>query len=339
VKPDEVLGYAAGVLAILGVLLLVALQPALLIPVFGGVVLGGLVAFPTIRRRGARGAHAAAPAAEAAHPLPAAVAARRSHVPMIVGVAAALILVAIVAAVALLSSGQKAVAPFPTPTVTPTPTPNASERFPSVRGIRYAATVTLVDEPRRFRVHEVIRLPGDLLESSSAGESGPQVGDEWEFQGARGERSEQYVYTRDRNIPIDTAGLPDVLRKNSIGLAQIVLPGSRTTLVPRDGSLVELRVPRRFIYGTDPEAKRRRYGGNEILTVKLEGLEDSPERRAVEVEVANWLGRRALYQRIQSSTLWGSVWWLIGPLIALIVAYFVQRWLKEHFPEPAAGPA
>jgi hypothetical protein len=104
--------------------------------------------------------------------------------------------------------------------------------------------------------------------------------------------------------------------------------------VPADGSAVVLRVPRRLVYDTDPDATRRRFGATDILTVKLAGLEDDPSLRHVTVQAANRAGRTWMYEGLRTISGWGVLRWVFLAAAASIVGFFVPRWLKTRWPDP-----
>jgi hypothetical protein len=231
----------------------------------------------------------------------------------------------------------------------PASTPAA--RVPgSVRGVTYTARLRYDEEANGFVGRAVMRVERTLLEREAVDRAtrarilSPPLRDTvfgraWRFDGARGDDDRELAYVRAIRDPVRLERLPDVLTTHRFGGMTVRSPHLRATLVPEDGSTFVLRAPERLVYETDPTAVHTRFADQDTWTVTLNGLEDDAEVRSVSVRVANGLGRNALYQRVRAVALWSVMWWLLGPIGAGTVAYFVQRELKRRFPEPAAAAA
>jgi hypothetical protein len=220
----------------------------------------------------------------------------------------------------------------------------------AVRGVAFTARLRYDERAHAFVGRVVVRVGRRLLERDAVDRAtrarilSPPLRDTvfgraWRFDGARGDGNAELAYVRAIRDPVTLEHLPDVLATHRFGGMTIRSPHLRATLVPKDGSTYVLRAPKRFIYETDPAAVDTHFGDEDIRTVTLNGLEDDAELRSVSIRVANSLGRQALYQRVRAVALWSAMWWLLGPVGAGTVAYFVQRELKRRFPEPATAAA
>lgn len=205
---------------------------------------------------------------------------------------------------------------------------------PSVRPLTPALyDATLSFEPSRWEVFETIDVPLPGRRGHPASLSGG-----WTYAGP-GAGGRRAVYARERTIAAQISFWPLRRITNVIYVPRPRL-GART-FIAADGSLMHLRGPRRLIGDTTPAVSRRtRISGNkESVELRLTGLRYNPERRHIEVDLANRLARADVYA---GAVKYGP--YLIGLVITTSVTFFVNRALKRRFgdgtrPVPAPVPA
>ena len=217
-----------------------------------------------------------------------------------------------------------------------------------VRAVQYAATFEHEGGLGVWRGREVMRVRrADLIRSAKTPFPGRRIatpallrralGDGWRFAGDRGRRGDVYVYVRTRAVAVEEPELyRRPLRRNRVTIGAIGSELLDVRFVPRDGSAVELRAPAGLVHATDPESERREFGGEDIVTVVLGGLEDDPDRRAVELEIANFLGRTSFYRAADDATAWGVSSMILGLVLSAAAGFFVKRYLERRFPSPKA---
>jgi hypothetical protein len=160
------------------------------------------------------------------------------------------------------------------------------------------------------------------------------LGAEWHFAGDRA-GGHVVAYSRVRNLPIDLPFWPPT-HEASIAIGTIASHSLRVVLVPSNGSKIDMHAPANLVKDTDPPAERRQFGGEDILTVELDGLEDDASRRVLHLELAGWIGQTSIYGAIEGVTAWTIVKLLFGGVPGLLVAFFVTRRLRGRFPDPPA---
>lgn len=216
-----------------------------------------------------------------------------------------------------------------------------------VRGVGYAAEFEYDESAGGWVADERIRIGRSELTALANPESrgrvtrpplrGRALGPEWRFAGLRGARGQVLVFTRARTVPVDVPRWPPV-RERGIRIGSISSPVLGTLLVPADGSPVELRAPRNLVRETDPDGERRGFGDEDIVALRLKGLEDDVDRRTVRVRVANAIGRSSFYGALDDVTGWGVFTLLFGGIPAVVVGFLLTRWLKRRFPERSPAP-
>jgi hypothetical protein len=212
------------------------------------------------------------------------------------------------------------------------------------RAVPYVGRFRYDDERRMLQGREVVRVTRtDLIRVAERPYPGAWIvtpavrrralGDDWGLVGIPKENV--YAYARERAIEVREPQLyRRPLREHRLAIDSITSEYLRAELVPRDGSTLELRVPSGLVYETNPEGKWREFGDDDVVTVRLTGLEDDPGRAGVDLQVANAVGRSSLYAALDDATAWGFVKWVVGLFAGVVGAFFVQRYLNRRFPAP-----
>ncbi|HWI96351.1 MAG TPA: hypothetical protein VNS60_09845 [Solirubrobacterales bacterium] len=164
------------------------------------------------------------------------------------------------------------------------------------------------------------------------------LGPKWTFAGDRA-GGRVVAYHRVRDLPIDEPFWPPT-RETAVGIGTIASRSLAVILVPSNGSKIDIHAPSNLVRETDPPAERRQFGGKDILTVELDGLEDNADRRVLHLEIAGWIGRTSIYGAVSDLTAWTVVKLLFAGVPGLLVGFLVNRRLKRRFPDtPAPQPA
>lgn len=212
-----------------------------------------------------------------------------------------------------------------------------------IRPMKYAASIEYDEAAGIWIVGENVRVPrADFLQrrlrgyrDGVASSPGQALGAGWAYKGRRGHNGEAIAFSRHRDLPAHVRSWPPTT-EDAIPVAAIRVPALNTTFVPRNGSLVEIHAPAGFVRQTDPpEDEQHAFGDEEISTVRLEGLEDNPDHRTIHLMVANAFGRSSIYNGLESLTAWTFVKLLFGAIPGAIVGFFVARWLRKRYPDPA----
>lgn len=318
--------FAIGVLAVAGIVILAAVRPVVLLAIPVGAALGVAVyAYPRLET-------GSAPSGTFA-PLPQAKQSTRGRGPLAVLVLG----VALVSVFLFFGSGGGLKPKLLRPSIRDTPEDLLGP--PGVRAVPYHARLEMARGGRKVTGQEVVRISRSILNSEGTSPTlagPPDIGPEWKYAGPRGRNQDVYAFVHPYTHAIKPASGVGILRWNSLPVSVIEDGQLDTTLVPQDGSVVELHIPRRAVYGTDPDAKRGEDG--KVLDFALNGLEDDPGARHIDIEVARGVGRWSVYEGIRQVTLWSFVKWLVPAVLLIVVAFFVNRFLKNRFPD-AAAPA
>jgi hypothetical protein len=167
----------------------------------------------------------------------------------------------------------------------------------SVRPVTYAAIVEYDESRSRWDARETVHVARHALERMTRGgavrwDSGDPtlrdrvLGESWHYLGDRGSSGQVYAYRRTRSIRVNLHGRPQA-GEGTITISPITTGRLAATLVPRDGSVVELRAPGHLVREIDPAAVKRQFGNEDIFTLRLRGLEDYEERRDIHLQLAD----------------------------------------------------
>jgi hypothetical protein len=193
---------------------------------------------------------------------------------------------------------------------------------------------TFTFENGRWAVHETydVPLPGPRGHPATLSRG-------WNWVGP-GSGKRRGTYARSRTIAAHVSFWPFRRVTNQFAVPQPRLPGAqRRRFVAADESRIYLTGPRRLVGDTTPAAfKRTPISGNrETVELRLVGLRYNPDRRRVEMDLANSVGRSGLYAAALKYGLIG-----LGLIITGTLGFFVQRWLTRRFgdgsqaaPQPA----
>lgn len=249
--------------------------------------------------------------------------------------ALAALLVAVAAAAVVLAGGQYAAV------VPPGPAP--ADLTPA----RYDGTFTFDDDHSRWTSDETFDVP---LAHPHRGHP-MRLADGWRYAGP-GHGPRRATYTLQRTLPARTSPWPFVRRSNQVPVplaqavhAQPTVPGGhrprRRTYVADDHSLLRLTGPLRLVGDTTPAATKRANisGDRKTLEFELAGLRYHPDRRQIDVEIADAVARSGLYA---FTIKFGK--WLVIAITLPAVGFFVNRLLKRRLgdstkPAPVAVPA
>jgi hypothetical protein len=212
--------------------------------------------------------------------------------------------------------------------------PTVRRGVPSERGVEpmaYHAVLEYMPSTGRWLRAERVRIQRHLLRHDSGLVRRDLLGGRWRYGGLRGAHGSLALYRRAITMTIATHGWP-ILTEAQVALPVLDAAPLRSVLVPEDGSVVELRAPERMIYETDPSATRQTFAGEDILSLPLAGLEDDPDQRTIRFEVANSLGRNAVYAGLHGLTAGTLVWGLFVLFAVSVAGYFINRVLKRLWP-------
>jgi hypothetical protein len=209
----------------------------------------------------------------------------------------------------------------------------ALPRHAAREAVVYAAVIKYKPASGQWRWSERIRIPRKLF-TRKALAAPRDLGAAWHYVDVRGRNGALLLYGRVSTFKITTHVWPALTK------AHLKLPVLRSrlllaTVVPRDGSVVELRAPSRMIHDTDPSGQRSGYGGTDIVSVRIAGLEDELAEPELRFEVANGFGRTMIYGTLSGITEAGIVAWLFGIVAATVVTFVCNRLLERRFPKPS----
>ncbi len=298
----------AGVVALASVVV----RPALLVPIVIGaaVALLGVVVLFLLRRRGGRRAPARLPPAHYdAHRV-------RSWRSLVLLVAAALAVVLPLASVVQ---------------TTQSPRPHVVDRR-SVRSVSYAAVLEYAAATGRWHWTEHVRIPHSLFAAHASMRRMHLAG--WDFVGKRGPHGGLVLYRHETAFRIPTSFWP-LMTKRRLRLPVLRSRLLHATLVPRDGSVVEMQAPRRMIHDTDPPSAVSTYAGVDTFMLRVAGVEDGLVAPELRFEVANRFGRTSLYATLEDITGGKIVAWLFGIVSGVVFGFFLTRELDRRFPKTA----
>lgn len=209
--------------------------------------------------------------------------------------------------------------------------PSRGATPPRMVPAKYDATLDFDPETGSWAVHETIDVPLRKRRETPA-----TLEDDWAYDGP-GSGPGRGVYVRTRTIAAQTSFWPFKRVINVIAIPQPV--DGRRVFIAADRSIVRFVGPRRLVGDTTPAPSKRgrNAGGRETVELSLTGLRHNPSQRQVEVDVANGLGRSAIYAFVVK---WGP--WLLGLVLTTAVGFFVTRELNKRYGnggEPAPAPA
>jgi hypothetical protein len=203
----------------------------------------------------------------------------------------------------------------------------------------YDGTATFDSDNDQWSVRETMDVPlpaGSVRPASLSGK--------WAYEGP-GTSRRVAVYGRSRTIPADVSFWPFRYLTNVIEIPRLTLAvrarngatprasGKERTFFAADGSSIRLTGPRRLIGDTTPAAAKRTKISRrrETVELKLTGLRYDRARQEIEADIANGIGRSALYTW---AVKYGPI--PIGIVFTTAITFFVNRALKRRFGDGSA---
>jgi hypothetical protein len=126
-------------------------------------------------------------------------------------------------------------------------------------------------------------------------------------------------WTRTRTITPDQGNWVSSSLSIPVDLGSLPIRGSTVSMVPRDGSRLELAAPKGALGATYPDASKTvndpRSGGGEVTTIPV-------DRSTVDVSVAVLSGalRNPVGQQVYDAVEWGPLPWAVGAFFALLAS-------------------
>jgi hypothetical protein len=233
---------------------------------------------------------------------------------------------------------------------------------PQVRSVRYEGTFKMDEPDNRWSAVEVLAVSSKALEEAIewalspvnplafkkgsgptvlTAEPSPQglLGPDWTYNGPGGEAGEALVYVRHRSIPFHMSSFWPPRGEDRIKIGDVHLRGFPVTLVPADGSRAKIVAPDGVVRSVDFPSSTSSYGGEESVSVELEGMEHDPNGGELRVTVANGIGRSAPYDALASISASSVIKVFFGLFFATVGGFIGNRLLKKWFPERGSGAA